>query len=288
MRPKRLYREDYNAINQALIEFYTYKTEKYGLLERPQSVYDNYGRFIWKVATNKDALILDLGSGSWRIPNTIAKYGFKKVVGLDYFTDQQLEENKKRLKLSNVDLVKYSSNFIPFENESFDVISSLCVLEHIIFVEDFLNEIHRVLKPNGKVIILCPNWSGVNAYINGIFHILFKRDRFWQLESLIDASIGVIRSIFWYLENLFSKEPHYILIYPRIVDGKIDFQRSDDDAVHLCQPLSIKKYFKKKGYKVIYYNRGFGTTPYSYVFNFLFPSLATTNVLVFQKPAKTN
>lgn len=284
MKPKRLHREDYIAINQALIEFYTNKTEDYGLLERPQNVYNDYAQFIWKVAPNTNARILDLGSGSYRIPNTIGEYGYKQVVGLDYFTDQQLETNKKKLTLSNVDLVKYSSNGIPFENESFDVISSLCVLEHIIFVEDFLNEIHRVLKPEGKVIIMCPNWSGINAYINGLFHIIFKRDRFWQLESINDAFIGVFRSIFWYLRNLFSKEPHYIMIYPRIVDGKINFQRSDDDAVHLCQPLSIKKFFKRNGYKIIHYNRGFGTTPYTYVFNFLFPSFATTNVLVFQKP----
>lgn len=284
MRPKRLHREDYKAINQALKEFYTNKTEEYGLLERPQNVYNDYAQFIWKVAPNINAQILDLGSGSYRIPNTIGEYGYKQVVGLDYFTDQQLETNKRKLTRSNVDLVKYSSNVIPFENESFDVISSLCVLEHIIFVEDFLNEIHRVLKPKGKVIIMGPNWSGINAYINGLFHIIFKRNRFWQLESINDAFIGIFRSIFWYLENLFSKEPHYIMIYPRIVDGKINFQRSDDDTVHLCQPLSIKKFFKRKGYKVIHYNRGFGTTPYTYVFNFLFPSFATTNVLVFQKP----
>lgn len=288
MRPIRLKEKDYTLIHNALVEFYNNKTEDYGLMERPQKVYEDYAKFIWKIEPIKNRKVLDLGSGSWRIPDTIAEFGYEEVVGLDYFSDHQLEINQKNLKNSNAKIVKYTNtnNRIPFENETFDLISSLCVLEHVISVENFLSEIDRVLKPNGKVIILCPNWSGPNVYIYGLFHFIIKRDRFWQLEKISDFIFGIFRSMFWYFENLFSKNSHFIMIYPRMKDGTINFERSDDDTVHLCQPLSIKKYFKKKGYKVIKYNRGFGTTPYTFLFNFLFPSLATTNVLVFQKKSK--
>jgi SAM-dependent methyltransferase len=282
--PKRLKSYDFARIQNALVDFYTERPEEYGIMERPQEVYEEYARFISLVVQNKNSKILDLGSGSWRIPDTIAQYGFKEVIGLDYFSDHQYNDYQKRLKNSNAKLMRYEEmNKLPFEDSSFAAVSSLCVFEHIVYIEDFLCEIDRVLQPNGYVIFQCPNWSGVNAMINGLFHTIFKKDRFWQLNSPIDAFLGIFRSFWWYFENLFSRKPIFIRIYPRMLNGKVNFERSDDDAVHLCQPLSIKKYFKQKGYKTIIYNRGYGTTLYTKIFNRIFPSLASTNVLVFQK-----
>ncbi|MCX7909571.1 MAG: class I SAM-dependent methyltransferase [Ignavibacteria bacterium] len=287
VRPKILKESNFKEISDALVEFYSCRPQEYGILERPQKVYEKYAEFISNIVKNKNSRILDLGSGSWRIPVEIGKFGFSEVVGLDYFSDKEFESYQKEITLPNVKLARYiASGVIPFNNETFDAISSLCVLEHIVYVEDFLNEIDRVLKPGGYVIIHCPNWSGINHFITAFFHIIFKRDRFWQLYTLTDCLSGIFRSIFWYLKNLFSKKPKFILIYPRMKNGKIDFERSDDDAVHLCQPLSIKKFFRQKGYKTIIYNRGYGTTKYTLIFNRIFPSLATTNVLVFQKGVK--
>ncbi len=283
--PRRLKKEDFDNINKALKEFYIERPNSYGLLERPQSVYLEYANFIAKIVQDKNRKILDVGSGTWRIPDTIAEYGFEEVVGLDYFSQEKIQEYSAKISNKNARLVPYQDDSIPFESEYFDAVSTLCVLEHIIFVEKFLYEVHRILKPKGFVIILCPNWSGINAYINGLLHILTKKDRFWQLNNVLDAVAGIFRSIKWYIENLISKEPRFIMIYPRMKNGKIDFERSDDDAVHLCQPLSIKKFFKKLNYRVIHYNRGFGSTKYTLIFNKIFPSLASTNVLVFQKKA---
>ncbi|MCX7880210.1 MAG: class I SAM-dependent methyltransferase [Ignavibacteria bacterium] len=287
LNPKILKEINFQEINDALIEFYSCRPREYGILERPQKVYENYAQFISKIVKNKNSRILDLGSGSWRIPLEIGKFAFSEVVGLDYFSDEEFEVYQKEITIPNVRLERYIINgIIPFENETFDAVSSLCVLEHIVYVEEFLNEIDRVLKPGGYVIIHCPNWSGINHFITACFHIIFKRDRLWQLYKLTDCLAGIFRSILWYLKNLISNKPKFILIYPRMRNGKIHFERSDDDAVHLCQPLSIKKYFKQKGYKTVIYNRGYGTTLYTYIFNWLFPSFASTNVLVFQKQKK--
>lgn len=284
LSPKILKPEHFEQVNKALVEFYSSRPPQYGILERPQEVYENYARFIAKIIKNKNAKILGLGSGSWRIPVEIAKFGFDEVIGLDFFSEEEFEEFQKQINVKNAKLVRYEeSNTIPFPSNSFDAVSSLCVLEHIVYVENFLEDIDRVVKPGGYVIILCPNWSGINHFITAIFHILFKKDRFWQLNNLLDCIAGIFRSLFWYFKNLFSRKPKFIRIFPRMKDGKVDFERSDDDAVHLCQPLSIKKFFKQKGYKVVVYNRGHGTTKYTYVFNWIFPSLASTNVLVFQK-----
>jgi len=49
---------------------------------------------------------------------------------------------------------------LPFEDEFFDCITMLAVLEHIEKEQEILKEIHRVLKPNGNLIITVPSvWA---------------------------------------------------------------------------------------------------------------------------------
>lgn len=282
IKPTRLPKSNFKLVQQSLIDFYNERPDEYGLMERPQKVYEEYANFI-NTIVNNNSTILDIGSGSWRIPDEIAKYGYSEVIGLDYFSPEKLKAYSKEIKNTNAKLISYVDDKIPFKNKSFDAISSLCVIEHIVYVEELFNEIDRVLKPNGFVIISCPNWSGPLPMITGLYHTLLKKNRFWQIENPFEAFFGIFRSIFWYIENLFTRQPKFIMIYPKMLGQKVNFERSDDDAVHLCQPLSIKKYFKQKGYKVIHYNRGFGSTKFTYLFNWLFPSFASTNVLVFQK-----
>jgi ubiquinone/menaquinone biosynthesis C-methylase UbiE len=284
INPRRLYEKDFEQVINALIEFYNERPEIYGLMERSQNVYENYAKYINRYISDKNSILLDLGSGSWRIPDTIASYGYQRVVGLDYFSDEKIEEYSQQIRNPNASLIQYDNGKIPFGAETFDSISSLCVLEHIVNIRQTLDDMDRVLKPGGYIIIQSPNWSGINVFLSAVIHFLRSKDRFWQLNNLFEAVCGIFRSIKWYLEVFFSKEPKFILIFPRMKNGKIDFERSDDDAVHLCQPLSFKKYFKQKNYEIIEYNRNAGITPYSKVFNKIFPSMATTIEIVVRKP----
>ena len=45
-----------------------------------------------------------------------------------------------------------------FENNTFDVIISLAVIEHLDDPSIFLREIYRVLKNNGILFLSTPNW----------------------------------------------------------------------------------------------------------------------------------
>jgi ubiquinone/menaquinone biosynthesis C-methylase UbiE len=57
---------------------------------------------------------------------------------------------------------------IPFENNTFDLIFTACVFHHIDFKlhQNILNEINRVLKPNGKFYIFEHNpWNPLTRYI---------------------------------------------------------------------------------------------------------------------------
>jgi len=278
---KRLYSKDFDYVNRLLIDFYNDRPDIYGLMERDQNVYDEYADFIAHYTTNMSGkTVLDFGSGSHRIPNALAKKGFKQAIGLDFFSDEKLIEYSAQLEI-NSNLIRYENSKIPLANESVDVVSSLCVIEHIIDVEHFLNEMDRVLKPGGMMFIETPNWSGINIGIDGFFQIL-KGKKYWRFNSFVQPMSWIFRSIKWYFEARFAKN-YFLLIEPSIKNNKIDFQAPDFDAVHLCQPISFKRYFRQKGYKTIAFNRGFGSTLYSKVFNSLFPNMATTNKIVLQK-----
>jgi ubiquinone/menaquinone biosynthesis C-methylase UbiE len=272
-------------ISKMLREFYLERPDNYVLMDREQIHYDNYADIIKKYCTKSEISILDVGSGSHRIPLTIAEKvkDFKSIISIDYYSEAKLKEFRSRIENKKIELVTYESEVFPFKEDSFDVVSSLCVFEHILNVDFTLNQIKKVLKPGGTVIIVCPNWSGIHAVVHAFLSILLKKNRYWRYEKLTDAAAGYFRVISWYLKNLFSGSPGFILIEPRIKNNKIDFERSDDDAVHLCQPLSFKKWFRKNGFRVLHYNRFNGESGFAKLFNTIFPSFSTTNLIVAQK-----
>lgn len=283
LRPKRLYEKDYDYVENALIEYYTNKPDTYGLEERNQEAYTNYAKFISETIKVENLDILDFGTGSWRIIDEFGKYNFKNIFGIDYFSDEKFTEYSAKIVKSNTKLIQAKSNILPFENESLDIVSSLCVIEHLVRIEDTLDEFDRVLRPGGFVVIACPNWSSITVPLSVLPFLIKTGQRYWQFESPIDAILGIFRSYKWYLEALFSSKPKFIRIFPRMKGDKVNFEKSDDDAVHLCQPLSFIKFFKNKNYEIVSYNDKAGTTPSTFKFNKMFPNHSTTNLLVFKK-----
>ena len=48
---------------------------------------------------------------------------------------------------------------LPFADNSFDLVLSSEVIEHILEPEHFVQEIARVLKPDGYLLLTTPNWN---------------------------------------------------------------------------------------------------------------------------------
>ena len=46
---------------------------------------------------------------------------------------------------------------LPFENESFDIVTMLAVLEHLSYPEDILKEINRILRKDGRLVLTVPS-----------------------------------------------------------------------------------------------------------------------------------
>ena len=60
-------------------------------------------------------------------------------------------------KFENVSFKKADASNLPFDNKSFDTIVSITMLEFTDNVKKVLDEIYRVLKPNGNLVLGCLN-----------------------------------------------------------------------------------------------------------------------------------
>ena len=71
---------------------------------------------------------------------------------------------------------------LPYEDNFFDVVFSKSVVEHFYYPENILGEVYRILKPNGLVITMTPDW----AYNVICFHEDFTHRTAFTLQSLDD------------------------------------------------------------------------------------------------------
>ncbi len=106
---------------------------------------------------NNGDSILDLGSGAGNdcfvARHIVGEKG--KVTGID-FTDEMLNQaitNNKKLGYSNVFFIKGDIETMPFEENSFEVVISNCVLNLVPDKEKAFAEIIRVLKPGGHFCV---------------------------------------------------------------------------------------------------------------------------------------
>lgn len=105
---------------------------------------------------DSQALILDLGTGKNSLPLFWSMFGCR-TVAMDgsLYGFSNLVQIEKRLNPKPTSLVGGDMRFLPFADNAFDGISSLCAIEHIPGEGDIetLREIYRVLKPGGRAVI---------------------------------------------------------------------------------------------------------------------------------------
>lgn len=101
----------------------------------------------------KDDVILDIGCADGFKTMLIGEK-CKKIIGVD-ISEEAIKGAKRVAELR----MRYNSEFrctklenAGFENESFDKIFSICVLEHIPNYVEVLREAYRILKKNGQII----------------------------------------------------------------------------------------------------------------------------------------
>lgn len=119
----------------------------------------NVGQLYYLKYIRPQDVILDLGShaGEHALKSAITA---KRVVGLDINRKllHQAKAEARRRDIKNV-VFKYHDleKKLPFKRNQFDKVLFFAVLEHIHQRDQLLQEIHRILKPNGQLFLSVPN-----------------------------------------------------------------------------------------------------------------------------------
>lgn len=106
--------------------------------------------------------VLDAGCGPATITTGIAEVVFPgTVTGLD-ISAAQLEQARRLTQgreIMNLGFVSGSAGLMPFADESFDVVFSHALLEHLVNPMEAMREFHRVTRPGGFIALCSPDWN---------------------------------------------------------------------------------------------------------------------------------
>lgn len=105
--------------------------------------------------------VLDIGCGDGFISELIAK-NENDVVGIEIAENAIRKCKKKKITVIDADL---NSDWYKKINQKFDVIVAGEIIEHIFDTDKFLQNIEKVMKKNGSVIITTPNLASFGRRI---------------------------------------------------------------------------------------------------------------------------
>ena len=146
-----------------------------------------------------NAQVLDVGCGTGDLSIELFEKTAARVVGLD-FCRPMLELAKQ--KSSQLPFIEGDGLRLPFADATFDALTAGFVVRNLASVEDGLREFRRVLKPQGRLVILefsQPSVLGVRQFV-----------RFYYSRMLpaIGAWFSGSRKAYEYLPNSISKFPN--------------------------------------------------------------------------------
>jgi SAM-dependent methyltransferase len=137
-----------------------------------------------KLFLNAQTNLLDVGSGAeGTMLKDLSPY-IKAGVGIDLRAEPYEEGNIK------IQQVEFDEKPLPFADSSFDCVSLLATLEHMNRRVELLEEIRRVLKPGGVLIITVPTWAA-----KPILEFLAFR-----LKIVSDVGVKEHKTYFWKAE----------------------------------------------------------------------------------------
>ena len=126
-------------------------------------IFDNVNPILQELEIDKNAKILDVGTGEDRMAITLALSDYKVLTGelesdeSEYAKRNWFESAKKAEVDHLITYTPFNAEKMPFEDNSFDAIFISGTLHHIGDRQATFNESVRVVKKNGIICIFEPN-----------------------------------------------------------------------------------------------------------------------------------
>lgn len=170
----------------------------------PPGYYDNgnIGQNLWHflkfkaiafVLPKNPKTLLDVGcADGYLLKKISALLPGTKIYGVD--VSRKLIETAK-LRSPKIKFAVADVHNLPFPNDKFDVILCTEVLEHLVSPEIALEEMKRVVKKGGSIIIELDSGNFLFKLIFGIWIIFFK-GRVWRKAHLHSFNIKKLEKLF--------------------------------------------------------------------------------------------
>lgn len=210
---------------------FNYENNQYlrKLNELPVSYYSKYIKYVKITLKNSDDKFLDIGCGNGVILNQLKKEGFKNGYGVD-ISKLFIKEAKKN-GLKNVYV--YDGINFPFKKESFNLVGSFNVLEHVEDPEKFLKYQIKLLKKKGFIIVACPNFFSP---------ILTNR------QERLKGKKNKLINLLLIFKKIIEGSYHFEMMEP-VKNKKFEY---DDDAIVVTNLIDLRKCLESNRCRVVY------------------------------------
>jgi SAM-dependent methyltransferase len=116
---------------------------------------EHLARYWWASRFVSDKRVLDAGCGTAYGTEILAGAGASEVVGVD-IDPGVVQVGRERLR-ADVSFEVADARDLPFADDAFDVVVCFEVIEHVEDPEAILDELRRVLRPEGLAAVSSPN-----------------------------------------------------------------------------------------------------------------------------------
>jgi SAM-dependent methyltransferase len=116
----------------------------------------------WAAEGRLQGRILENGCGIGMYAERLQAFG-GQVIGLEYDFERALQAHHRVAQIVNA-----AGESLPFPDNSFDLILSHEVIEHVQDDAQAIREMIRVLRPGGRLVLFCPN-RGYPFETHGIY-----------------------------------------------------------------------------------------------------------------------
>lgn len=217
----------------------------YNEIYRNQGILLRDSFYLWVISLlqpQPGKLLIDISCGQGRLVDLACELGLH-VIGLDFAIEGI---RKAHMNNPKADWIVGDGECLPFPNQSVDYITHIGSLEHYQAPNRGAMEVFRVLKSNGRAIILVPNAFGL---LGNIKHVYLKGEIFddgqplqryatrknW--ENLLEgAGLRVIKTVS-YGEVEFPRTYHDFIWFLRSPHKAIKY------ALNFLIPINLANHF---------------------------------------------
>lgn len=118
---------------------------------------EHRGRYLWARQLTTGRKVLDAGCGTGYGLELLAEGGASRVVGIDISEVAVDQASHATASDNDVEVLRGDLRDLPFSDNEFDLAVCFEVIEHVEDPETVLDELARVLTPNGLLCVSTPN-----------------------------------------------------------------------------------------------------------------------------------